>query len=96
MFLLMGLLCPSIWAGKGGQIIRAAYALQEPCLCEVSGQVRVLRHPDGSHGLKVGETWFDLDGNPSGVIVTGDVYTRYYVEATEEIPSVEYSISGRL
>ena len=96
MFLLMGLLCPSIWAGKGGQVIRAAYALQEPCLCEVSGQVRVLRHPDGSHGLKVGETWFDLDGNPSGMIVTGDVYTRYYVEATEEIPSVEYSISGRL
>ena len=96
MFLLMGLLWPSVWTAKGVQIIRAAYALQEPRLCEVSGQAQVIRHPDGSHGLKVGETLFDLDGNPSGVIVTGDVYTRYYVEATEEIPSVEYSISGRL
>jgi hypothetical protein len=89
MFLLMGVLWPSVWAGKGVQIIRSAYALQEPQLCQVSGQARVIGHPDGSHGLQVGEYEFDLDGNPSGVIVDGDQYTLYYVKSTEEILSVE-------
>ena len=93
MFLLMGILWPSVWAGKGVQIIRSAYALQEPRLCEVSGQAQVIRHPDGSHGLKVGEKLFDLDDNPSGVIVEGDTYILYYLQATEEILSVEYLIS---
>lgn len=96
MFLLMGILWPSVWAGKGVQIIRAAYALQEPRLCKVSGQAQVIQHPDGSYGFKVGETLFDLDDNLSGVIVTGDEYTLYYVGATEEILSVEYSITERL
>jgi hypothetical protein len=89
IFLLMGILWPSMWAGKGVKIIRSAYALQEPRLCEVSGQAYVIRYPDGSHGLKVGEHEFDLDGDPSGVIVEGDKYTLYYVEATDEILSVE-------
>lgn len=96
IFSLMGILWPSVWAGKGLKIIRAAYALQEPRLCEVSGQAQVIRHPEGSHGLRVGEALFDLDSNPSGVIVTGDEYTLYYVEATEEILSVEGSIPGGL
>jgi len=95
ILLLMGILWPFMWAGKGVRIIRSAHALQEPRLCEVSGQALTIRHPDGSHGLKVGEHMFDLDGNASGVIVEGDKYTLYYLEATEEILSVEYLMPGR-
>ena len=94
VFLLMGILWPSVWAGKGFQIIRAAYALQEPRLCRVSGQAHILRHADGTYGIKVGEKEFDLDENPSGVIIEGDDYILYYLEATEEILSVEYLIDG--
>ena len=92
IFSLMGALWPAMWAGKGVKIIRAAHALQEPRLCEVNGQAQVIRQADGSHGVKVGEQEFDLEGNPSGVIMDGDEYTLYYVEGTEEILSVEYSI----
>ena len=95
IFLLMGVLWPSVWAGKGVMIMRSAQARQEPRLCEVSGQAQVIRYPDGSHGLKLGEHMFDLDNNPSSVIVDGDKYRLYYVEATEEILSVEYLIPGR-
>jgi len=93
IFLLMGVLWPFVWAGKGVQILRAAYALQEPRLCEVSGPAQSIRYPDGSHGLKIGAKEFDLDGDPAGVIVAGDSYTLYYLEATEDILSVESSPS---
>jgi hypothetical protein len=95
IFLLMGILWPSVWAGKGVQILRAASALQEPRLCEVSGPAHIIRHEDGSYVLKVGDNEFDLDRNPAGAIMEGDEFTLYYIEATEEILSVEYSRRGK-
>jgi hypothetical protein len=38
---------------------------------------------------------FDVDGNPSGVIIQGDEYTIHYLEATEGILSVESLMSGK-
>jgi len=67
VFSLMGILWPCAWAGKGVMILRSAYALQEPHLCEVSGRADIIRHGDGTIVLKVGEREFDLDGDPSGV-----------------------------
>jgi hypothetical protein len=95
IFLLMGILWPSVWAGKGVKFIRAARTLQEPRLRQVSGQANIVRHEDGSHVLQLGEIQFDLDGNPSGAVMEGDEYTLYYLEAAEEILSVEYFISGQ-
>jgi hypothetical protein len=37
----------------------------------------------------VGGHDFDVDGNPSGVLMEGDEYTLHYLEATEEILAVE-------
>lgn len=89
ILLLMGILWPLMWAGKGLQILRAAHALQGPRPGKVSGRAHILRHADGSHEVKVGDHIFDLDGDPSGVIMEGDEYTVYYVESTEMILSVE-------
>src|SRR5262245_20476037 len=91
ILLLMGVLWPSVWAGKGVQIIRAANALQESRLREVSGRVKILHHGDGEYTIGVEALEFDLDGNPSGALIDGDECTIYYVEATEEILSVDYS-----
>ena len=38
---------------------------------------------------------FDLDGNPTGTLMEGDEYRLYYLEATEEIVSVEYLKSDK-
>ena len=86
---LMGILWPTVWVGKGLRIIRAAYALRQPRLCDVKGQAHIVRHADGSYGLIVGAHEFDVEGNPSGVMAEGDEYTLYYLEGTEEIVSVE-------
>jgi hypothetical protein len=94
VLLLMGILWPSVWAGKGVQIIRAANILQEPQLCEVSGEVYISDHGQGEYTLQVARLEFDVDGNPSGAVMEGDKYTVYYVEATEEILSIEYLIRG--
>ncbi|HSB02361.1 MAG TPA: hypothetical protein VLE49_17045 [Anaerolineales bacterium] len=94
VFLLMGILWPSAWAGKAVQIIRSARSLQEPRLCQVSGSAHIVQHADGSYIMQVGDFEFDLDDNPSGVIVEGDEYTIHYLEATEEILSVENLIRG--
>ena len=92
ILLLMGVLWPSAWAGKGVQIIRAANALQEPRLREVSGQTRIHHHGEGEYTVQVGGIEFDVDGNPSGTLIDGDEYTIYYVQATEEILSIDYLI----
>ncbi|HET9909802.1 MAG TPA: hypothetical protein VFQ23_24350 [Anaerolineales bacterium] len=91
--LFVALLCilwPSAWAGKGLQIIRSARTLQEPRLRTVSGRADIIKYDSETYVLKVGELEFDLDGNPSGVIIEGDEYTIYYVEATHEILAVEF------
>jgi hypothetical protein len=90
----MGILWPSIWIGKAVKILGSVHAMQEPRLCQVSGQAQVIRHEDGSHVMKVGEYEFDLDGDPSGVILEGNEYTIHYLEGTEEILSVEYGLRG--
>jgi len=89
ILLFMGILWPFVWAGKGIQIILAARILQEPRLRTVSGQVHILRHEPAEYVLQAGGLDFDLDGDPSGVIMDGDEYTIHYLEATEEILSVE-------
>ena len=89
IFFLMGIVWPFAWAGKGVQIIRSAHALQKSRLCKVSGHAHIIRHAEGDYGLKIGEQEFDLDGNPSGVIMEGEEYTVYYIDATEEILSVD-------
>ncbi len=95
VFSLMGVLWPSVWAGKGVQILLLARTLQEPCLRTVSGQVRVVHHGEGEYTLQVEGLEFDLDGNPSGAVMAGDEFTIYYLEATEEILSVEYLVRGK-
>ena len=90
VLLLMGVLWPSAWAGKAVRIIRAANVLQEPRLCEVRGQVNILHHGDGEYAVKVEGLEFDVDGNPSGALIDGDEYIIYYLEATEEVLSVNY------
>jgi hypothetical protein len=86
---LMGIVWPVAWAGKGVQILRAAHALQAPRLREVSGPVHLVRYGETEHGLQVGDFVFDLDVDPSGVVMEGDERTIYYLESTEEILSVE-------
>jgi len=93
ILLLMGILWPSVWAGKGVQIIRAAKVLQEPRLRTASGQVRIVHHGEGEYTLQVEGLAFDVDGNPSGAFMQGDEYRIYYVEATDEILSVDDAIS---
>jgi len=88
IFLLMGILWPSVWAGKGVQIIRAANALQEPRLRQVSGRVHIARY-ENEYTVQVDGLEFDVDRNPAGALLEGDEYTIYYVEATEEIFSIE-------
>jgi hypothetical protein len=95
MVLLMGILWPFAWAAKGVSIVRSANALQEPRLRQVSGRAHIISNTDGNHILQVGELVFDLDDNPYGVIGEGDEYTIHYLEATEEILSVEYLIDGK-
>jgi hypothetical protein len=92
ILLSMGIVWPLAWAGKGIQILRAAPALQASQLRQVSGQARILRHADGTYVLKIGDHEFDVDESPSGAIVEGDKYRAYFVQGTDEILSVEYSI----
>ena len=91
----MGVLWPSAWAGQGVQIIRAANALQEPRLREVSGPVHIRHHGEGQYTVQVEGIEFDVDGNPSSTLIDGDKYTIYYVEATEEILSIDDLIDGQ-
>ena len=93
ILLLMGVLWPSAWAGKGVQIIRAANALQEPRLRKVSGPVQILHHVEGEYAIQIEGLEFDIDGNPSGTLMDGDEFVIYYAEGTEEILSVEYWVS---
>ena len=95
MILLMGILWPAVWAGKGVQIIRAAIRLQEPLLREVRGPIQVARHEEGEYTIHVDVLEFDVDGNPSGAFTEADEYTIYYVEATEEILSVDHLMGGK-
>ena len=90
VFLFMGVLWPFAWAGKGVKIIRAARKLQELRLRTVSGPAHLIRHTDEDYVLQLKGFEFDLDGNPSGTVMEGDEYTLYYLEATEEILSMEY------
>jgi hypothetical protein len=92
ILLSMGIVWPLAWAGKGLQILRAARALQEPQLRQVSGQARILRHADGTYVLKIGDHEFDLDRHPSGAIVEGDEYRLYFAEGTGDILSIEYPL----
>jgi hypothetical protein len=91
ILLLMGILWPSVWAGKAMQFIRAAKALHEPRLLSVRGPVHIVQHGAGEYTLQVEGLEFDVDGNPSGAVMEGDEYTIHYLEATEEILSVDYS-----
>ena len=89
MLFFMGILWPSVWAGKGIQIIRAARVLQEPRLRAVSGPVHIIRHEPDEYVLQAGGLEFDLDGAPAGAVIEGNEYTIHYLEATQEILSVE-------
>ena len=95
ILLLMGILWPAVWAGKGVQIICAAKVLQEPRLHTVSGPVHIVHHGGGEYTLQVAGLEFDLEGNPSGAVMEGDEYTIHYMEVTEEILSVEYAMRGK-
>jgi len=90
LFSMLGILWPLVWIGRGVKIIRSANAIQESRLCSVSGPAHLVRHSDEDYLLQVGGMDFDLDGNPSGAIIEGDEYIIHYVEATQEILSVDY------
>jgi hypothetical protein len=93
--LLLVILWPSVWAGRGIQILRAARASQELRLQTVNGRAHLIRHSDEDYVLQVGEAEFDLDGNPAGVIMEGDEYTVYYLETTMEILAVDFPAHGK-
>ena len=95
VFSFMGLLWPAVWAGKGLQIIRAAKVSQQPRLRTVRGPAHIIQHGEGEYNLQVAGLKFDVDDNPSGVVMEGDKYTIHYLEATEEILSIDYSISKK-
>jgi len=90
LFSVLGILWPLAWIGRGVKIIRSAHAIQEPRLCSVSGSAHLVRHTDEDYVLQLDGMEFDLDGNPSGAIIEGDEYIIHYVEATQEILSVDY------
>jgi len=90
MFLFMGVLWPLAWAGKGVRIILDARRLQQSRLRTVRGPAQLIRHTDQDYALQMEGFEFDLDGNPSGAVMEGNEYRLYYLEATEEILSVEY------
>lgn len=89
IFLLMGVLWTSAWGWKGVTILLEARKLQEPHLCQVIGLAHILHPGEEEYMLQVGELQFDLDGNPSGAIIEGAEYSVHYLEATEEILSVD-------
>ena len=91
LLLMMGILWPFAWAWKGLNVLADARALREPVLRSVSGRIRLVHHSSEYHVLPLGSMEFDLEGNPSSVIVEGDDLTIYYLEATEEVLSVVYS-----
>ena len=90
MYSCMGALWPLAWAGKAVQIILAANALSQPRLSFVRGPIKVLQHGDREYMLQVDGVEFDVDGNPSGAFKEGDEYTIYFVEATQEILSIDF------
>jgi hypothetical protein len=53
---------------------------------------KFFRYGDTEHILRVEGLEFDLEGDPSGVVMDGDGYTIYYLEATQEILSVEAGV----
>ena len=85
----MGALWPLVWAGKGIQILLAANRLREPQLSFVRGPIKIVHHGDLEFTLKIEGLEFDLEANPSGALMDGEVYTISYVEATREILSIE-------
>jgi len=89
ILLFMGILWTFVWAGKGIQALRSASSLSEPKLGQVSGRIHIVKHTSEDYVLQIGDMEFDLEKNPSGVMMEGDEYKLYYVEATEEILSVE-------
>jgi hypothetical protein len=91
MYVCMGALWPLVWGGKAIQIILAANALRTPHLSFVRGSVKVIHHGDQEYTLQVEGVEFDVDGNPSDAFTDGDEYTIYYVEATQEIMSIDQS-----
>lgn len=93
MYFVMGAVWPLVWAGKGVQIIRAANILQEPRLSAVRGPVYIIQQGDGEYTLQVEGLEFDVDGNPAGTFREGDEYTIYFVEATQEILSIDLFVS---
>jgi len=95
LFLLLGVLWTSAWAGQGIKIIRSARTLEEPRLRTVSGPAHLLQHTDEDITLQLGGIEFDLERNPAGTILEGDEYTIYYLEATEEILSAEQFTGGK-
>jgi len=87
IFLFMGLLWPAVWVAKAISVIRSANSLSQPQLGKVSGHVHIIKHTDEDYILQIGEMEFDLERNPSGVMIEGDEYTLYYLVATEDILS---------
>jgi len=91
--ILLGLIWPLAWGGRGVRILRSARSLNEDHLQSVRGRVRIIRQSDPDGGaeyiLQVGDEQFDVDGNPTGVLSDEDECIVYYLKETEEILSVE-------
>jgi hypothetical protein len=90
MYLIMGTIWPLAWAGKGAQMILAANALSQPHLRFVRGPIQVVHHGDGEYTLQVDGIEFDVDGNPAGAFSEDEEYTIYFVQANQEILSIDF------
>lgn len=93
MVSVMAVLWPAAWAGKGINILLGSKALQEPHLRAVSGPVHLLHQGNGNYTLQVQGLEFDIDGNPADALRENEECTIYYVEATQEILSVDRAAS---
>lgn len=95
MVSIMAVLWPAAWAGKGINILLAAQSLQEPRLRAVSGPIHLIHQGNGDYTLQVQGLEFDIDRNPVGALLENEECTVYYVEATQEILSVDSEVSQR-
>jgi hypothetical protein len=56
----------------------------------VRGPIQVVHHGDGEYTLQVDGIEFDVDGNPAGAFSEDEEYTIYFVQANQEILSIDF------
>jgi hypothetical protein len=91
--LIFGLFWPFIWGGIGIWMIRPSKKKKLRVKVE-RGRIRIVKHeaPDSIpyYELHVGKLQFDMDDDPTGVVMQKGMYAVYYLDKSKEILSVEH------